>query len=129
MRSIFRHTAIIASLMAIGHGHSVRAETMNDLTVRSNFKYKTQAAVRFDIKLFLPEPGVAGIVIYGDSEEGLRFLQSRITRPDGSFIGSILLPSYLKEVKIRARYRDRLQELVLPIVQSRVIGNVDMTLM
>jgi hypothetical protein len=79
--------------------------------------------------LFLPEPGVAGIAIYGESDYGLRFLQSRITRPDGSFVGSILLPSYLTEVKIQARYRDRLQELVLPIVQNRVIGNVDMTLM
>lgn len=129
MTKIIRHSALIASLLALGYAGAPRAETMNDLTVRSTFKYRTQASVRFDIQLLLPEPGVGGIVIYGDSEQGLRFLQSRITRPDGSFIGSLVLPAYLTEVKIQARFRDRLQEVVVPIVQKTVTTTLDLTLL
>jgi hypothetical protein len=129
MTKILRHSAIIASLLVMGHTPMAKSETMSDLTVKSNFKYKTQTLVKFDLQLFLPEPGIAGIVIYGDSEQGLRFLQSRITRPDGSFVGSMLIPSYLKEVKIQARYRDRLEEIVIPIVRKSVIATLDMTVM
>jgi hypothetical protein len=128
MTKLNRHSALIASLLAVGHAGSLKAETMDHLTVKSTFKYRTQASVKFDIQLILPEPGVAGIVIYGESEQGLRLLQSRITKPDGSFTGSLILPAYLKEVKIQARCRASMQEVVLPIVQRTVVATVDLTL-
>jgi hypothetical protein len=129
MTKLLRNSALIASLLAVGYTEAPKAETMDDLIVKSTFKYRTQASVKFDIQLILPEPGVAGIAIYGESEQGLRFLQSRITKPDGSYTGSLILPAYLREVKIQVRCLDRMQELVLPIVQRNVTATVDLTLL
>jgi len=128
MTKLIRHSAFIASLLAVGFAETSKAETMDDLIVKSTFKYRTQASVKFDIQLILPEPGVAGIVILGESEEGLRFLQSRIAKPDGSFTGTLILPAYLREVKIQVRCRDRLQEVVLPILQRNVTATIDLML-
>ena len=129
MTKTFRRSALIASLLAVGYCPLSKAQTMTELTVRPNFKFRTQASVRFDLQLILPEPGVAGITIYGDSDEGPRLLQSRVTKPDGSFVGTLTLPAYLTSVRIQARFRDRLQEIALPIAQRNVTATIDLTLL
>jgi len=126
MRKLIVSTGFWLSLLAAAHSPSSLAETMDDLNVKPGFKYLTQQSVKVDLTLLLPAAGRAGVALYDETDQGRRLLQARVTNVNGSYSGSMLFPSYLKEVTVQARYRDKVIEMVVPIQQRRVSATLDL---
>jgi hypothetical protein len=117
---------ILAMMSVWSYGSATFAESMDDLTIKPNFRYRMQQSVTVDLTLLLPKAVRAGVVFYGESDSGTQLLQSRFTTPSGLYRGTMLLPSYLTEVTVQARYRGNVMNLVVPIENRSIVATLDL---
>lgn len=126
MRKFLQMTMMVALMSVWSYGAATFAESMDELSIKPSFRYRMQQSVTVDLTLLLPKAGRAGIVLYGESDSGTQLLQSRFTTPSGLYRGTMLLPSYLTEVTVQARYRGKVTNLVVPIANRSIVATLDL---
>jgi len=126
MSKLIVSTGFWLTLLAAAYSPNSLSDTIDDLNVKPGFKYLTQQSVKVDITLLLPAAERAGVALYDETDQGRRLLQARVTNTGGLYSGSMLFPSYLKEVTVQARYRDKVVEMVVPIQQRRISATLDL---
>jgi hypothetical protein len=126
MKNLLRTVGLSVALVLTTSLNLAEAKSMTRVKVPENFDYAMTRPIHVAIDIAGPTQGFSGVSFYTQAPKSklLRLLDSGVSDANGHYAGSLVVPSYVKNIIVTARLQDWRGVKKLRIQRDSLMGAV-----